>query len=203
MGFVSDNMALAEELSRFSQLCYERHLVGAAGGNLSARLTGQDVFLVTASGVALRDVTPGNLVAVDSDGFLLEGREGLRASKEASFHLATYQARPEVNAVIHVHPPYATACAAAGETIPLVTISARLKLKQGLVVPEAPPGSEELSRNVARAIAESPQDTTLLILEQHGLVAYGQTLCQAFDNAELAEDTAKIAFLLSHMTVPR
>jgi L-fuculose-phosphate aldolase len=174
--------------------------VGAAGGNVSARLPGKDIFLVTASGVSLRDVVPENLVAVDGGGRVLEGPPGLKASKESSFHLAIYQARPGVNAVIHVHPNYATAFAAAGRSIPLVTISSQLKLKQGALVPEAPPGSARLSRNVVQAMEQSPLDASVLLLERHGLITYNRTLCLAFDDAELAEDTAQIAFHLSRMT---
>ena len=202
MSVIADNRELAGELARYARLCYDRRLVGAAGGDLSARVPGKDAFLVTATGVSLRDVVPENLVAVDGSGRVLEGPSGLEASKESSFHLAIYRARPEVNAVIHVHPNYATIFAAAGRSIPLVTISSQLKLKQGALVPEAPPGSAQLSQNVVQAMEQSPPDVNVLLLERHGLISYDRTLCLAFDDAELAEDTANIAFHLSQMTPP-
>jgi ribulose-5-phosphate 4-epimerase/fuculose-1-phosphate aldolase len=200
VSLIAENMELAGEVSRYSRLCYDRRLVGAAGGNVSARVPGADVFLVTASGVSLRDVVPENLVVVDGDGRVVEGPQGFKASKESSFHLAIYAARPAVNAVIHVHPNYATAFGAAGRSIPLVTISSQLKLKQGALVPEAPPGSAQLSHFVVQAMEESAPDTSVLLLARHGLISYDGTLCQAFDDAELAEDTAQIAFHLSQMT---
>ena len=86
--------ALAEELSYYSRLTYERKLVGAAGGNLSARIPGTNQCLVTATNVSLRDVAPENLVLVDVDGTVLESPSGRKPSKEISFHLAIFRARP-------------------------------------------------------------------------------------------------------------
>ena len=195
MSIVENNSALAEELIRYSRLCYERHLVGAAGGNISLRIPGRDAILVTASGMALRDVDRNNLVVVDGKGGILESPSGRAPSKETSFHLAIYKIKPDIQAVIHVHPAYATTYAALGMLIPTVTISARLKLKQCPLVREANPGSEDLLRNIIKAIGEAPVDATVLLLESHGIVAYSSELRQAFDDAELAEDTARIAFL--------
>ena len=72
MSFLGEYGALADELVRYSRLCYDRHLVGAAGGNLSARIPGRDAFLVTATGVSLRDVARENLLAIDCQGKVLE-----------------------------------------------------------------------------------------------------------------------------------
>lgn len=195
MGFVQDHMLLAKELAKYSRLCDERRLVGAAGGNLSVRIPGTNLFLVTASGVALRDVSAENLVVMDAEGNVIETPEGLKASKEAKFHLAIFTARPEVNAVVHVHPPYATVSASAGKAIPQTTVSAKLKLRQGPIVEVADPGSVELTQNVATAMKGADEETTVLLMKRHGLVAFDTTLCGAFNDAELAEDTAKIAYL--------
>lgn len=196
MGIITDNMGLAQELVRYARLCYDRRLVGAAGGNLSARLPVKDLFLVTARGIALRDVEPGNLLVVDIDGNIQENPAGMKPSKEAGFHFGIYGARPDINAVIHVHPTYATVYAVAGKQVPLTTISARIKLKQGAVVPEAQPGSQELRLKVAQVLETSPEDVSVLVLERHGLVAFRPNVRDAFDDLELAEDTAKIALLL-------
>ena len=198
MGLLADNMSLAEDLSHYSRLCYDRHLVGAAGGNVSARLPGEQGFLVTASGVALRDVSPANLMVVDVDNHVLENPANGKPSKEAGFHLVIYRDWPETGAVIHVHPAHATVYSALGQLIPLVTISATLKLKQGPLVPEAPPGSVELSNNVAQALAASPSNASILLLERHGIIGFDKNLCAAFDDVELAEDTAKIALLTAN-----
>jgi len=72
---------------------YERRLVGAAGGIPARVFRGVMFSSVTAGGVALRDVTPANLVVVDRNGKLLEGPAGANPSKKR-FHLAVYAARP-------------------------------------------------------------------------------------------------------------
>lgn len=202
MSILSEYDTMAEEVARYSRLCYERRLVGAAGGNLSVRVPERNVFIVTASGVSLRDVTPANLVVVDQDGKLLEGPTGARPSKESAFHLAVYAARPEVGAIVHVHPPYATVFAGRRAPIPTVTVSAQLKLKQGLIVAVAWPGSKDLCDFVAQSVKASPPDTTIFLMEAHGLLAVRPTLRDAFDDAELAEDTAEIAFL-GELAAPR
>ncbi len=81
MSILSEHAALADELVRYSRLSYDRHLVGAAGGNLSARVPGKDAFLVTATGVALRDVSRENLLAIDSTGKVLKRLAGAKPSK--------------------------------------------------------------------------------------------------------------------------
>jgi len=195
-GLLTAHRALAEELAAYSRLCYDRRLVGAAGGNLSARIPGTEHCLVTASGVSLRDVTPENLVVVDLQGNVVEGPAGRKPSKEIGFHLAIFRNRPAIGAVVHVHPPYATVFATSLKPIPLVTVSAILKLKQGPIVPVADPGSKELCDNVTKAVQQAAPETTVLLMEKHGVLAFRPTLCEAFDDAELAEDTAKIAHLL-------
>jgi len=195
MGIITENNALAGEISRYSRLCYDRRLVGAAGGNLSIRIPRKDEFLVTASGVSLRDVAPDNLVAVDGKGNVLESPANLKPSKEINFHLSIFTSRPTVNAVIHVHPVYATIFAVKRKPIPLVTVSSRLKLKQGPIVKLADPGSRDLYNQVLHSLHDSPPEVEILLMEDHGLITFHATLCGAFDAAELAEDTAKIAFL--------
>ena len=199
---LSDCGPIAEELVRYSRLCYERHLVGAAGGNLSVRVPGRDAFIVTATGVSLRDVTLQNLVVIDREGKVLEGPAGSRPSKESGFHLAVFETRADVGAVIHVHPAYATTFSTRKKLIPTVTISAQLKLKQGAVIAAAAPGSKELRDIVAQAVKTSPPEATVFLMEAHGLLTFRATLGEAFDDAELAEDTAKIAYL-SELSMPR
>jgi kynurenine formamidase/ribulose-5-phosphate 4-epimerase/fuculose-1-phosphate aldolase len=205
MGIMSEHDDLAAELIRYSRLAYDRGLAAGSGGNLSARKPGSSVFLVTASGVALRDVDRGNIVAVDGAGRILEGPKGLKPSKEIGFHLEIFRTRPAVNAVIHVHPAHAIVLGSRGEKIPLVTISAILKLRQGPIVADAPPGSKELCDLVAHAAQVAEPEVSVLLMARHGLVAFDSSLCAAFDDAELASETAKVALLmeLPEGTFPR
>ena len=196
MGIITEHEDLASELVRYSRLAYDRGLAAGSGGNLSVRVPGSPTFLVTASGVSLRDVDLANIVAVDAQGRVLEAPAGLKPSKEIGFHLEVFRARPGVNAVVHVHPAHAIVLASRGAEIPLVTISAQLKLKQGPIVADAAPGSKELCDLVARAAAEAAPEASVLLLARHGLVSFGASLCAAFDDAELASETAKVALMM-------
>jgi L-fuculose-phosphate aldolase len=199
MSILVEWAALAEEISRYSRLCYDRRLVGAAGGNVSVRIPGRDLALITATGVSLRDVSPRNLLAVDLRGGVVENPADLRPSKETGFHLGIYRVRADVRAVVHVHPTYATVYSNLQTLIPLATVSAENKLRQGPLVRAAAGGSGKLEATLLGAVAAAP-GATVFLMERHGLTAFGPSLCQAFDDAELAEDTAKIAYLCGPAT---
>lgn len=193
MNLIEKYRDVVEEIILYSRLCYSRNLVGAAGGNLSARLS-DDLYLVTGSGVALRDVASDNLLIVNRQQKVIEGPSSLRPSKETGFHFSIYDYRPEVKAVVHVHPMYSTIFSGLGMHIPLSTVSAELKLRQGPVVEKAHPGSQDLSDMITEALKVIDDATTVLVLKQHGIVTFGKIFCDAFNDAELCEDTAKIAY---------
>lgn len=179
-------------LCQYSILAWERGLIAAAGGNLSVRLASTDRILITATGIALRDVTPETILSVDLQGAVVESQAGARPSKEQGMHLSAYTRRPEVGAVVHVHPPHATAFAVHNKALPLVTDGAAARLKHVPCIAYAPSGSPELHRFADRAIREHPEATAFL-LKNHGLIAFGSSLPEAFYIADLVEDTAKIA----------
>jgi ribulose-5-phosphate 4-epimerase/fuculose-1-phosphate aldolase len=184
---------LKREIAKYSNLAYERGLVGAAGGNVSARH--KDLFLITAGGKSLRDVTEEDIIIVDKNGKIIEGQEGQKPSKETSLHIAIYKNRPDIDCVIHVHPSYCTAYSTRKKSVPICTASSRLKLKEVPLIGYANPGSEELAGFVADCVRESPEYVKALTLEAHGLIAWDKGLSNCFDIAELVEDTAKIAFI--------
>jgi L-fuculose-phosphate aldolase len=199
MGIIEETRALAEELSAYSRLCYDRQLAGPVGGSVSVRVPGREAFLITAAGLSLREVRPGNLLALDADGAILENPSGLGTPEGAALHLGIYRARPQANAVAHVYPPYATVFGKSKKPIPLVTAPAVNSLRQGPVVLEAPAGPSGLARVALKAIRDAPVEATVFLTEGQGLIAFGPTLRQAMDDAELAEDTARAAFHLSQL----
>ena len=192
--------ALREEIARFCRVTWDRGLVSAAGGNISARLDGRDEVLITPSGLALRDTTADDLVTIDLDGRKLAGPERYKPSKESLMHTAVYRARPEARAVAHLHPPHAIAFGIRGEPIPFMTVTSEERLHHTPVVAPASSGSRELADGVARAVADAPADTQVLLLARHGILAWGGTVQQACDTADLAEYTAKIA--IAHAALP-
>ncbi len=185
---------LTTELVRFSRLSYQRRLVGATGGNLSVRMK-DGSFLITPSGVSLRDVSSKNLIVVNQEGIKLEGPKALKPSKETAIHLCIYKNLPQIGAVIHLHPPYTTAFAVKNVTLPMITISSELKLGKIPVIKCALPGSTELVENMKKTLQKTDFQIKSLILAAHGLLSFGASLAEAYDITELVEETAKINFI--------
>ena len=186
-----------DDLIRFSRLLYDRGLVSAAGGNVSVRCG--DHVLITGSNISLREVTDDSLVLCDMEGNILEAPPGLRPSKETRFHLGVYKQRPEICCVIHAHPSFSIAWSLEKKPLPMYTESAQLKLENVPLIPDAPPGSPELARQVTQTVAQSPDTVHAFLMERHGILVMGETVQECFHQAELLEDTAKIAVLRATM----
>lgn len=174
-----------KELVRTAVLLFERGLVSGADGNISLRLSGGRM-LITPSGAGKGMLSPGQLLVQKFDGEVVEG-EG-RPTKEARMHSRIYEKRPEVKAIIHTHPPAATAFAVCGRTLPsncLVEVGAVLG-KMGLA-PYEPAGSEELSAAVEAAAAEHD----IIFLKNHGIITCAETMEKAFLQMDAVENAAK------------
>jgi L-fuculose-phosphate aldolase len=186
------------ELSEFSKRSFTRGLVGGTGGNLSIRLPDTDTVLITPTGISLGDIRPEENILVNLEGEVLESPSGLKGSKETGFHLAAYQLRPDIGAIAHVHPPYATAYSNKGGPLPLVTVSARATLKHVPCIECFLPGSPELRNCVIDGIRANP-GIPCILMREHGILAMGSDLKHAYYLADLTEDTAKIAYIEATM----
>ena len=195
---MTDLDLLRQELSEYSRRAFERHLVGGTGGNLSVRVPDTEKVLITPTGISLGDVKPEEHILVDLEGGVLESPMGLKGSKETSFHLAAYKIRPDIGAIAHVHPRYATGYSNKGKDLPLATISARVVLKRVPWVECFVPGSPELAGCVTEGVQKNPEIKALL-MKEHGILAMGADLKMAYYIADLVEDTAKIAFIASNI----
>jgi L-fuculose-phosphate aldolase len=185
---------LTEELVATCRKAFLRGLVGGAGGNISVRLPERDEALISATGVSLGDLTPASVVRVDLKGQVVQAHDDYRPSKETGFHVTAYRLRPHVGAVVHLHPPHATAFAVRGKELPLVTDGSRLNLKHVPVVGHAPSGSPDLHRLVEEGLRRYP-DAKAILMQEHGMFSMGPNLTVAYNLADLVEDTAKIALL--------
>ncbi len=194
MGTDSSIARLTEELVATCRKAFQRGLVGGAGGNISVRIPDRDEALISATGVSLGDITPATVVRVDLKGQVVEAHGECRPSKETGFHVCIYRLRPHVGAVVHLHPPFATAFAVRGKELPLVTDGSRLNLMHVPVVGHAPSGSAELHRIIEDGLRAHP-DAKAVLMHQHGMFSMGPNLTVAYNLADLVEDTAKIALL--------
>lgn len=186
---------LSVQLIDYARLAYNRRLVRGTGGNFSVRID-ENQMLITASGVSLGDTWLDNILTVNIHSYEWEPLEAYVPSKEYKFHADILRLRPDVGAVLHVHPPYATSFAARCIDIPMVT-DAGFKQPEIPRVEFAPSGSEALRINIEKAILDNPGCKALL-LERHGIIALGKDAISAYNYADLIEELAKIAYLAHH-----
>ena len=184
---------LKQVLIDYAKWTYRRGLVGGTGGNFSARLTDRNRMAITASGLNLGDTSMENLIEMDIGSYDYEPRGPYVPSKEYLFHADILRLRPDVGAVLHIHPPYATTFAVLKRDIPMVT-DAAFKQPPMPKVPFEPSGTRELQANVVEAITNNP-GCKVLLLEQHGIICLGEDVRWAYDLADLTEELARIAFL--------
>ncbi|MEL4106188.1 class II aldolase/adducin family protein [Oscillospiraceae bacterium WX1] len=179
------------------QRLYQKGLVCASDGNLSARVSPNHI-LATPSGVCKGFLTEDMLIKLDLDGSVLEGTS--MPSSEIKMHLNCYKQSPDVLAVVHAHPPSAAVFAAAG--LPLDTaILQETVVLLGVVplVPFALPGSDDLADGVSAFV----QDYHALLLEHHGAVAWGQSVNEALERMERVEYTATVTLLSKMLGITR
>lgn len=173
-------------LAFFGKLLHRRGYVSGTDGNLSVRV-GPECVLVTPSGVSKRFMRSGDMVLVSLDGKKLAGSR--EPSSEIGMHLKIYKLRPDITAVVHAHPCISTGFASAGIGL-IEPVCSELVLTLGKVplAPYALPGSDEL----AKALEPFIPDHNAILMQNHGVVAYGETLERAYMNMETVEHCARI-----------
>ncbi|MFF8292310.1 class II aldolase/adducin family protein [Streptomyces sp. NPDC016309] len=154
-------------------------LVVGTSGNVSARV-GDDLVLVTPSGVPYDRLTPDDAVAVDLDGTRIRGR--LAPTSELPMHLEIYR-RTTARAVVHTHAVHATAVSTLVTELPLIHYMAAALGGPVRVAPYALYGTEELADAMLRAL----DGRTGCLLRNHGTVTYGDSLDQAYDRTAQLE----------------
>jgi L-fuculose-phosphate aldolase len=181
-----------EQIVRYGRMLHANGMVAATDGNLSVRL-GENRILVTPTCMSKGAMRAADLVIVDMEGRLLSGRR--KVSSEIAMHLLIYRLRPDIRGIVHAHPPTATGFAAAGMALnqPLVC-EVVIGLGSIPLAKYGTPGTPELTEALEPLI---PQYDALL-MSNHGVVAYGADLDQAYMKMETVEHFAKIA-LVTHL----
>jgi L-ribulose-5-phosphate 4-epimerase len=170
----------------WSQKGYSQDLFAGTSGNLSIFLPAQKLMVITPSSVRYDSMLLEDIVVTDYEGEKVEGYR--KPSSEVKLHLAIYK-RGLANSVVHTHSPFATAFAVNQKNIPLILVEMIPFL--GGEVPCAGfafAGTEEL----AKIAADGVKEKNACLLANHGVVAIGDTIEQAFIRAEYVEDAAKI-----------
>lgn len=176
-----------ELVCQVGRLLYERGYVAANDGNISLRV-GEGRLLMTPSGVSKGRMTPDMLVVTDLEGRVLEGTR--YPSSEGKLHLEVYRMRTDVNAVVHAHPPVSTAFAVCRQGLEEPYL-AEMVLGLG-AVPCTPSFAMLSTEEVPESVRPYLADHNALLLANHGSLAWGADLWEAFDRLETVEHTAKI-----------
>lgn len=178
---------LAARLVQVGESAVAGRLVVASGGNLSARPPGGEQFVITGSGTWFDRLCPADFAVLDLDGRVLSGPP---PSTEWKLHQRTYRARPDVNAIVHLHPQYAVLLRALGHPIRLLTLDHVSYVRSVGDVPFHPNGSDEL----ADGAAEQARHHDCLVLAHHGCSALGADVDMAYRRALNLEEAARLTY---------
>ncbi|SNT65009.1 L-fuculose-phosphate aldolase [Asanoa hainanensis] len=203
-----DERDLRDELAEGGAAVVRAGLVVGSGGNLSARLSGADTCWVTGAGTWLDRLSRPSFVRMRiSDGAVLRSGDALPAgigtvpamrhsadlppSSEFALHLATYRARPDVTAIIHLHPQTALLLDALGERIRLLTTDHAFYVRRVGVVPFHAPGTSELAEAAALAATDG---TNCFVLSRHGCSVLADSVELALKRAYNLEEAAQLTY---------
>ena len=177
---------IKQEICEVGHRLYDHGFVAANDGNISVKLNDNE-FYCTPTGVSKGSLTPDMIIKIDANGNKLEGT--LNPSSEIKMHLRVFRERPDVNAVVHAHPPVATAFTVAG--IPLdryILPEAVLTIGDVPTCEYGTPSTMEIPDSLMPYI----QEHDAFMLKNHGALTVGNTLTRAFFTMEEVEFNAKI-----------
>lgn len=177
-------------IASFMRRLYERGLTTTSGGNLSIREGG--LVYISPSASDKGSMTPEEVGVTDMEGNIAGAK--FKPSIETRMHLEVYKARPDVVAIVHAHPPMASAFAATDSIIDTRYLSESYAILGEIAyAPYRRMGSVELALEVGAAA----KDSNCVIMRNHGALAVGRSMLEAFDRLEVLESAARTNLLLS------
>ena len=180
---ITEKQAVADCMNRL----YRQGLTTTSGGNISLRIPG-GLVLLTPSATDKGNMDAEQVAVIGIDG--TNHTPALKPSIETSMHLEIYKRHSHVKAIVHAHPPMASAFVAACKPINTRFIAeAYAIVGEPVIAPYALMGSHELAASVTGSFKKH---TACILMENHGVLCVGDTLLQAFDRIEVLENTARI-----------
>lgn len=186
---------LTYQIAKYSQKLDQKGFTANHDGNISVRF--DDVLLATPTAVSKADIGPEMIITLDQSGKKIEGLGS--PFSEIKLHLAAYRARNDVQAVLHAHPPFATARGLVG--LPLIVALPEAVVSIGSVIPVASFAMPGDARN-DEIIEELLSTTDVMMLPGNGVLSVGDNVEQAYLRLELLEHLAKIEFYANAMGTP-
>ena len=196
---MASEYAIKQQICEIGKRIYDRGMVANNDGNISVKI-GPDEFLCTPTGVSKGFMTPEYICKIDSKGNILHAYEGFKPSSEIKMHMRVYKERPDVNAVVHAHPMYATGFAIAG--IPLtqpIMPEAVIALGCVPIAEYGTPSTEEIPNAVAKYL----QSFDAVLLENHGALTFSDNLLAAYHKMESVEFYAKLLYISKQLGGPK
>ena len=188
---------LRGEICRLHADLPSNNLVVWTSGNISGRDPATGLIVIKPSGVHYKDLTSENMVVVDLEGKVIEGK--YKPSSDTYAHVYVYRHRPDVNGIVHTHSTFATAWAAAGKSIPAILTAICDEFGGPIPVGAyAKIGGDEIGEEIIRSIGESPA----ILMKNHGVFTVGKTPEAAVKAAVMVEDVARTVFYAMHLGHP-
>ncbi len=181
---------IKKQICEIGKRIYDRGMVAANDGNISVKLNDNE-FLCTPTGVSKGFMTPEYICKVDAKGNVIQANGNFKPSSEIKMHMRVYAERPDVQSVVHAHPVYATSFAIAG--IPLtqpIMPEAVIALGCVPIAEYGTPSTEEIPDAVSKYL----QHFDAVLLENHGALAYSNSLLAAYHKMESLEFYAQLLF---------
>jgi L-fuculose-phosphate aldolase len=176
----------------------DRFFIASNDGNISARISENEV-LITPTGVNKGDVTAEMILKIDMQGNVISGSR--KPSSETKMHLAVYRTRPDVQAIVHAHPPTATGFAAC-----------HIRLDEDVILPEVVFGLGKIgfaeygtptTDEIPNAVVKEIPDCEAMILANHGALTVGPDVMQAYYRMEVLEMYAKVKLVTRILGEPK
>ena len=187
---------LRKEIVRIGQKLYNKGLLAGTEGNLSCRLD-EETILITPSGRPKGELLAEEIVVLDLQG-AVRGRGS--PSSEFKMHLLLYNKLPDINAVVHAHPPIATAYSVAGQQFPIdILPEGVIILKNMAWVEYATPSTDDLPRQIEKHLPSAD----IFVLKNHGVTSVGKSLEKAYLKLETCEHQAKICLYSQLLGTPQ
>jgi L-fuculose-phosphate aldolase len=184
---------LKEQICDIGRRLYAKGFAAANDGNISIRLNEREI-LCTPTMVSKGFLKPEDICKVDYEGKQLAGTR--KRSSEILLHLAVYKNRPDVNGVVHCHPPHATAFAVAHEPIPKCVLpEVEVFLGEVPIAKYATPGDQRLPNTIVPYV----KDCNTILLANHGTVSWGPTIELAYFNTEIIDAYCRILLLAKQL----
>jgi L-fuculose-phosphate aldolase len=178
-----------ELICEIGRRVYNKGFAAANDGNLSIRV-GENEVVCSPTMICKGYMTPEDICAVDLEGKQIGGTR--KRTSEILLHLSIMKARPDVKAVVHCHPPHATAFAVAGEPIPQCILpEVEVFMGEIPIAPYETPGTQKFADTVLPFL----KGTSCIILKNHGTVSFGKNLEEAFWKTEILDSYCRILML--------